>query len=89
MRYRVSIGGTAYYFDEAGVAAISNAVLTSLTKTDQYVGTGKGDDGGQYVATMRPVPADAADAAVAVDAVSEEWVSAMLLKTKLYDEKKP
>ena len=86
MRYRVVIGATTYYVNEAGVAATSGVICTALRKEDKWVGTGKGDDGGQYVALMRPV---GADAAVAVEAISEEWVAMMVLKTKLFDESEP
>ena len=82
MYFKVNIVNRDVLLNAEQLETLTTLLLGSDTIVNEYVGNGKGDDGTNYRKVIRPL--DLTD--VPVNALPDNFVEAMRLKTKLADE---
>ena len=82
MYFKVNIVNREVLLSFAQLEALMEILLGRDTMLNEYVGNSKGDDGTNYRKVIRPL--DLTE--VPVNALPDNFVEAMRLKTKLADE---
>ena len=54
MKYGVSIGGQLVWLDQDQLTGLADLLHAAKQSKDEYIGSGKGDDGGNYVKLLKP-----------------------------------
>ena len=85
MKYIVTLDGRKMIFTDAQLTTLIDLLDEVPILTEEYIGTGKGDDGGAYKLHIRRLKVESD---LTVRTMSENRFQALLLKTKLYDESK-
>lgn len=85
MMYVIKIGDEEVVLNEAQMQSMLNTLWGAQIKKQEYVGGGKGDDGGNYIETMRPyVPHTMLRPFI----MHTDTADALVFKTKLFDDEK-
>lgn len=85
MKYGVLIGNNTVWLDQDKLTALVDLLHGAAFSKSEYVGSGKGDDGGNYVALLRPFDVEEQCPA---KLMTDDKFDTMMLKTKLFDEAK-
>ena len=85
MKYGIKIESSTVWLDQDQLEALASLLHNVKHTKDEYVGSGKGDDGGNYVKLMRPFDMEET---MPVKVMLSDRYDAFVLKTKLYDESK-
>ena len=85
MKYGVSIGGQLVWLSQDQLTGLADLLHGAHQYKDEYVGSGKGDDGGNYVKLIKPFDLEEN---LTVKTMVDDRYGALVLKTKLYIEGK-
>lgn len=85
MKYGIKIEGSTVWIDRDQLEVLASLMHNVKQTKDEYVGAGKGDDGGNYVKLIRPFDMEET---LPVKVMLSDRFDALVLKTKLYDESK-
>jgi hypothetical protein len=80
MKYVIQLATEQVVLDQTQMDALSNILMGAQRFHNEYVGTGKGDDGTNYSKRVRPY---IADEHLQIKVMSDETFDAYVLKTKL------
>lgn len=86
MKYGITVGSNhIVWLDQDKLNALADILHGALQTKDEYVGSGKGDDGGNYSKLIRPFDMEEN---LPVKVMLPDRFDALVLKTKLHDEVK-
>lgn len=83
MRGLVKIGGRDVVLTEPQMAALLDLMRDAVFIKDDYVGNSKGDNGTNYKKLVRAIPVEEL---LGVTLMPDDYIDALLFKTKLHDE---
>lgn len=83
MKYIMKIDGIEVLLDQARMDAILDLLVGAEKVVEHYAGTGKGDDGGNYIKLIRPYEAHAD---MHVRLMHDGVYTARKLRTTAFDE---
>lgn len=84
MKFKITIQNKDVLFTNEQLTILLDMLHGADVLSSEYVGSGKGDGGTNYIRTVRPL--ETTD--INMSAVSDDYVETMRLKTKLWDEDK-
>lgn len=85
MHSLMKVGDKTFVLTTPQLEHILDVLFEAPCIHNEYVGTGKGDDGTAYIKTLkRPVP----DEGLGVSTLPDAYIAALEFKTKLYLETK-
>jgi hypothetical protein len=80
MRYVIQLASEQVILDQAQMDVLTSTLMGAQRFHNEYIGTGKGDDGTNYSKQVRPY---VADEHLQIKVMSDETFDAYVLKTKL------
>lgn len=85
MKYGIKIESSTVWLDQDQLEELVSLLHNVRQTKDEYVSSGKGDDGGNYVKLLKLFDGEET---LPVKVMLSDRYDALVLKTKLYDESK-